>query len=688
MESAGAAVQGLKPIFLMSPLSVAQFLPPGRLSFDLLVIDEASQVPPEGALGAIARCRRMIVVGDDKQLPPTNFFRMVAADDGDGDGDAGDAAIPPPARTSDFESILTLAKVRGVAERMLRWHYRSRHPSLIAVSNQICYGGELLLPPSPLTIGDDLGLSLVKTPRGHYDRGGSGRNPAEAELIAGAVEEHLAKCPGRSLGIACFSIAQRDAVDDALQARGVLAAAEAFAPDGERLFVKNLEAVQGDERNVIFISVGYGPDAQGRMTASFGPVSQDGGERRLNVLISRARRQCIVFSSITAGDIPGTQAAGNANAARVPAFCRDRTDRRRGGQPGRFRQSIRGSGRDGDPPRRLRGRAAGRRVGISHRPRRPGPPTAGAVRARDRMRRRGLSQRPLGARPRPAAPTGSRRARLEALSHLEHQLVPRPGARGRAALEGDRAGLRWDGAPDFTRPPEPAPSTEKEPEAIVIPEIARPALFEPYRESGLPAARGLDLLGLARPQLAALAAKVVCEEGPIHLEEVAKRVRQAFGLDRTSRRISRAVGAALELAERQGSVTRDGLFWSPRDRALTRPRCRRDAAEPLRRPDRIAPCEYRVAISVVLRACAGAARLALIADVAHVLGFDRIGNGLDRAISQEIDAMITAGEIVSAADSLRSAPPHRAEKPRPAPCGGHRPLAVSRRSPARCIRRR
>ncbi len=169
MESAGSAVQRLKPVFLMSPLSVAQFLPPGRLVFDLAVIDEASQVPPEEALGALARCRQMIVVGDDKQLPPTNFFRMVADDDGDDDENTA-----PLNRTSDFESILTLARVRGGAERMLRWHYRSRHPSLIAVSNRLCYGGDLLLPPSPLVTGEHLGLSLVKTPRGHYDRGGSG----------------------------------------------------------------------------------------------------------------------------------------------------------------------------------------------------------------------------------------------------------------------------------------------------------------------------------------------------------------------------------------------------------------------------------------------------------------------------------------------------------------------------------
>jgi len=186
---------------------------------------------------------------------------------------------------------------------MLRWHYRSKHPSLIALSNRACYGGTLLLPPSPFNDQEDLGLRLVKTPSGHYERGGSGRNLVEADLIAQAVEKHLSNNPTRSLGITCFSVAQRDAIEDALRQRGLSAEVEAFAPKGERLFIKNLEAVQGDERDVIFISIGYGKDAEGRMTQGFGPLSQDGGERRLNVLISRARQQCVVFSSITAGDI-------------------------------------------------------------------------------------------------------------------------------------------------------------------------------------------------------------------------------------------------------------------------------------------------------------------------------------------------------------------------------------------------
>ena len=654
MESAGSAVQRLKPIFLMSPLSVAQFLPPGRLVFDLAVIDEASQVPPEEALGALARCRQMIVVGDDKQLPPTNFFRMVADDDGDDDGEN----TAPVNRTSDFESILTLARVRGDAERMLRWHYRSHHPSLIAVSNRLCYGGDLLLPPSPLVTGEHLGLSLVKTPRGHYDRGGSRRNLVEAELIAAEVEEHLRKRPNESLGIACFSISQRDAIDDALQARGVLASAEAFAPNNERLFVKNLEAVQGDERDVIFISVGYGPDAQGRMAAGFGPVSQDGGERRLNVLISRARRQCIVFSSVTAGDIPADAKPQGTRMLREFLYFAE-TGQIAAGEvsPTDFdspfeeavASAVRHHGYEVVPQVGVSGFRID--LGVLH-PQQRGRFVLGiecdgaayhsgrSARDRDRLRQQvleglGWSLYRIWSTDWFRAPTRETERLLRAIQEACDRTE----------------------ASDFEPAPEPVPSTEKEPEATTVPEVAPSALSEPYRECGLRAARGADLLGLGRPQLAALAAKVVGEEGPIHVDEVARRLRQAFGLDRTGRRILQAVSAGLDAAEREGSVIRDGSFWLPRDRVLTTPRCRRDAAISLRRSDRIAPCEYRVAINAVLRACAGAERSSLVVDVARVLGFDRTGNGLDRAISQEIDAMVETGEIESVGDCLRPVVP-------------------------------
>src|SRR5262249_24884940 len=199
---AGSAVQRLKPVFLMSPLSVAQFLPPGKMTFDLLVVDEASQVAPEDALGAVARAKQVIVVGDHKQLPPTNFFKMVNAGGDDGNDEDEEIAID---RMGDYESMLTLSRARGMAERMLAWHYRSKHPSLIALSNDECYGGRLLLPPSPYDQTADFGLSLVRTPRGHYDRGGTSRDLVQAEHLAKVIADHVKRYPNKSLRFPCLS---------------------------------------------------------------------------------------------------------------------------------------------------------------------------------------------------------------------------------------------------------------------------------------------------------------------------------------------------------------------------------------------------------------------------------------------------------------------------------------------------
>jgi superfamily I DNA and/or RNA helicase len=199
MSDAGSAVQRLKPVFLMSPMSVAQFLPPGKLSFDLLVIDEASQVAPEDALGVVARAKQIVIVGDHKQLPPTNFFKMVNAGADDDEEDSEDAGRLD--RPSDFESILTLSRTRGMSERMLAWHYRSKHPFLIALSNEECYAGRLLLPPSPFLQTSEFGLSLVQTPRGHYDRGGTSRDLIQADEVAKAIAQQIRKFPNKSLGI-------------------------------------------------------------------------------------------------------------------------------------------------------------------------------------------------------------------------------------------------------------------------------------------------------------------------------------------------------------------------------------------------------------------------------------------------------------------------------------------------------
>jgi hypothetical protein len=298
MAEAGGAIQAIKPVFMMSPLSVAVFLPPGAIEFDLVVFDEASQVRPADALGALLRGRRAVVVGDDRQLPPTTFFDALLEE-----RDADDAE---PLDLGDLESVLDLFGARGAKQAWLAWHYRSRHESLIALSNQAFYGGRLRVFPSPDVGREDVGVVLRHVAAGVYDRGRSRTNPVEARAVAEAVADHAVRRPQATLGVATFSAPQAEAIErEVARVAAGSPALEAFlaAHPLEPFFVKNLETVQGDERDVILVSVGYGRDGAGRLVHHFGPLNQAGGERRLNVLITRARVRCEVFASVTDEDL-------------------------------------------------------------------------------------------------------------------------------------------------------------------------------------------------------------------------------------------------------------------------------------------------------------------------------------------------------------------------------------------------
>ena len=296
----GRLIQQLKPCFMMSPLSVANFLDPGAMEFDVVIFDEASQVKPEDALGALFRGKQAIVMGDTRQLPPTSFFDNLVDDAPEAEeDDDGMASI------TEVESILHQCR-RGFLEKMLRWHYRSRHESLIAVPNREFYGNRLLIYPSSDGDREGLGLRLRYLPESVYDRGKGSVNRIEARAVAEAVLEHFRKTPDRSLGVGTFSVKQRDAILDELEAirHSNAELDRALTVEGhERFFVKNLETIQGDERDVILISVGYGFDADRRLTYNFGPLSNEGGERRLNVLATRARERCVVFVNFRADEL-------------------------------------------------------------------------------------------------------------------------------------------------------------------------------------------------------------------------------------------------------------------------------------------------------------------------------------------------------------------------------------------------
>lgn len=299
LAKSGSLIQQIKPCFMMSPLSIAQYLDPAneKLEFDVVIFDEASQVKPEDALGAFLRGKTAVVMGDTNQLPPTSFFdQMIISEE----------ETEEVARAADMESILHLCK-RSFQVKMLRWHYRSRHESLIAVSNQEFYDNYLLVYPSPCHESEELGLKLNYLPETVYERGRGSFNPVEAKEVVKEIFNHFKKYKGsKSIGVGTFSVAQMNAILEELELmrKEHPQMERYFREDAdEHFFVKNLETIQGDERDVIFISIGYGFDENQKISLNFGPLNQEGGERRLNVLITRAREKCVAFSNFRSMDL-------------------------------------------------------------------------------------------------------------------------------------------------------------------------------------------------------------------------------------------------------------------------------------------------------------------------------------------------------------------------------------------------
>jgi very-short-patch-repair endonuclease len=647
VEEAGEAIQRFKPVFLMSPLSVAQYLPPGQIQFDLCVIDEASQVRPEDALGAVARCKQLVVVGDDKQLPPTNFFsRMVADDDVEEQevisGEVRAAAV------KDVESILNLCS--RFPERMLRWHYRSEHPALIATSNRNFYKNQLMLPPSVVThSGDqDIGLQFVQVRKGGYERGKTATNEVEADEVAKAVLDHVRRNPTKSLGIGTFSVAQRDCVRDRLEhwAANYPELDEFMRGNADRdpLFVKNLENIQGDERDVIFISVGYGHDQDGRLTQQFGPIGRDGGERRLNVLITRARQRCVVFSSIVAEDIR-TEGAPKPGIAAFREFLKlakdgfkDLAEATARGFDSDFEESvamaIKELGYEVHPQVGMAGFFVD--LGVLD-PRDDkkyllGVECDGAAyhsssyaRDRDRLRQSILESR------------GWKMHRVWSTDWFYRQ--DREISKLKVALE-----AAISSNPDVVSVDHPKEDPEISPDnssnTFFVDEEEKFSLLPPYRFAQLKWNGRTDILPheLQLGQLTELVSKIVATEQPIHSEEVGRRLATMFNLQRAGSRIQEAALRGLKDAARSKYLVGKKGFWRLADAAQVQARDRSQlpAAATVRRPDLICPTEIAQAARVVLTASLALEREELVTETARALGFLRTGPDVSHAIGKAI----------------------------------------------------
>ena len=311
LDSIPTLLSRMCPCMLMSPISVAQYIDSKSEPFDLVIFDEASQMPTYEAVGAIARGKNIIVVGDPKQMPPTSFFSTNATDEDN-------------IEIEDLESILDDCLALSMPSKYLLWHYRSKHESLISFSNTEYYDNKLLTFPSPDNIESKVKFEKIK---GFYDKGKTRQNKAEAQAIVDEVahrlrDEMLRK---RSIGVVTFSSVQQGLIEDLLSDLFVSNPdLEKFALESEEpLFVKNLENVQGDERDIILFSIGYGPDEDGKVSMNFGPLNRIGGERRLNVAVSRARYEMKIYSTLTPDmiDLNRTSSVGVAGLKRFLEFA-------------------------------------------------------------------------------------------------------------------------------------------------------------------------------------------------------------------------------------------------------------------------------------------------------------------------------------------------------------------------------
>jgi very-short-patch-repair endonuclease len=642
MARAGTAIQAIKPVFMMGPLSIANFLPPAALSFDLVIFDEASQVKPVDALGAILRARQVVVVGDSKQMPPTSFFDALVKDE---------EAEEEENIAAEVESVLGLFAAQGAPQRMLRWHYRSRHESLVAVSNQEFYDNRLVIFPSPDAERRQTGLIYHHLPDTFYDRGKTRTNPREAEAVARAIMAHARNTPELTLGVAAFSMAQMQAIINQLEVmRRQDPSAEPFfaAHPHEPFFVKNLENVQGDERDVIFISIGYGRTEDGFLSMSFGPLNGIGGERRLNVLITRARRRCDVFTNLTADDIDlsRTQARGVQAFKTFLSYA----------QTGQLASRPPGNGAFHSPFEEAVYRVltqAGYQVqsqvgsagffidlAVVH-PRQPGKYLLGiecdganyhrARSARDRDRLRQSVLEGLGwhlyriwSTDWFRNPEAEQKRLFRALEKaLQEEDTPLP----------EKAKAPW--------PPAAALVRDKEAGARPVP----PPL-PPYQLARIQVKTGgRELHQVPVQVLSEWVQEVIRVESPVHEEEVLRRIAEAAAVPRVGPRLKTAVEAALALAVRTGAVRQQkGMYWSA---DMRQPPLRDRSTLPAgaRNMVFIAPEEVALAVEKVVGEAFGMPQEEVAPAVARLLGFPRLNEDIREQIEMVADQLLQAQKL-------------------------------------------
>ncbi|MCI0580401.1 MAG: DUF3320 domain-containing protein [Chloroflexi bacterium] len=649
MGLAGNAIQTIKPVFMMSPLSIPMFLPPGTLNFDLIVFDEASQVRPVEAFGAILRGPQTVVVGDSRQLPPTNFFNQVLEVDEETES-----------LTADLESVLGLFAAQGAPQRMLRWHYRSRHESLITVSNYEFYDNKLVVFPSPDAAKEEVGVVFHYLPDTAYDRGRSSTNEQEAQVVAKAVMDHARTRPDLTLGVAAFSIGQMQMIQDQLEIlRRRDASCEWYfnAHPFEPFFVKNLENVQGDERDVIFISVGYGRTADGQISMNFGPLNKDGGERRLNVLITRARLRCEIFTNLTADDLDlnRTNARGIVALKRYLKYAETgRLDipTASGGEPDSpFEEQVASALRQQGYEIATQVGSAGFWIDLAVKDKvQPGRYLLGiecdgatyhsarSARDRDRLRQEVLEN------------MGWQIHRIWSTDWFRNPT--RELRRAVKAIEGVKV-KSPAGRPPSAMPPNSPPMSHKPIERHDAKAPAAAIRAQNYKIARLRIQTPYELHEVPPWQLADWIQEVVKVESPVHVDDVTRRIVDAARVKRTGNRIKTAIQEAIAYAVRSRTIQKRGNFlWDKEMNKLQHVRSHANLPNFTRKIERIAPEEIMLAVQTVVKNGLGMRREAIPLATCTLLGFGRTSEDMRLHVEKLIDKMISQRQLIKRGDSL------------------------------------
>lgn len=650
----------IKPCLLMSPLSVSLFLDAQKYKFDLIIFDEASQICSEDAIGAISRGRQLVVAGDNRQLPPTKFFQgEFLEEDDDIDESSGDVF-------GVYQSVLDDCERIGLTPQplMLRWHYRSKHEGLIAYSNHRFYDSRLVTFPCAKENDPLLGVKFIYIQDGIFDRGGKRNNIKEGERIVELVFEHFLKYgETKTLGVATLNLPQRDLILDLIeQRRRAQPEFEKYFLD-DRLsgfFVKNLESVQGDERDVIILSLGYGRDASGKLTMNFGPINKEGGERCLNVIITRAKEKLILVSSLRASDFD----LGNLNTEGVRHLYHylDYAERGKaaltmletgvGDAESLFEEEVINEIRALGFDVASQVGCSGFRVDIGViDPAHPGCFILGiecdgatyhsayTARERDRIRQTVLEN--LGWKIYRVWSTEWFNRRKEEILKLKY-VIEQARTGGYCAPNYQYKNYQVEIGYKVAKPQDISEQNTK-----------KFIQYKVYRRKGTLPAYEFNRNDDRRIELLTC---IVESEGPIHKDLAVKRMMSCWGINRLGNIIQESFDRTVRSCLRTHYFYRKGDFFWP-DNSFKARVVRRPAqgdGDAYREPEHVAPEEIELAISLVIEHALSISQEHLFTEVGKLFGWERITERVEAVMSKPLKQLLNSGVLIVSSDNLIS----------------------------------